>query len=269
LRLLGMEFVNVQQYNKTWKALREEYEKNGVVLLTNFLTPSAISKIVEQSLAAVKDKANNIHYSDNTHNPYLQPDDDTLLPTHPKRFQVKSSKSCITYDQIPEDSPIRQVYEWSGLIDIMKDLLNLPEIYLTADALGALNIHVYHEGDELGWHFDNGEFAVTLLLQEPIAGGLFQYVPNIRKKKINNSNEEYVDNFEEVSMILNNPASSSIINLDIQSGSLVLFRGKDSLHRVTKVIGKKERIIAVLSFETKPGVVLNEYTRMKFYGRAY
>lgn len=33
------------------------------------------------------------------------------------------------------------------------------------DPVGDLNIHVYNDGDELGWHMDRGEFAVTIHLQ--------------------------------------------------------------------------------------------------------
>ena len=54
---------------------------------------------------------------------------------------------------------------------------------------------------------------------------------------------------------------------DLQPGTLVIFCGRNSMHRVTPVQGSKSRILAVLSYEQKPDVFLNEYTRMKFYGR--
>lgn len=54
---------------------------------------------------------------------------------------------------------------------------------------------------------------------------------------------------------------------DLQPGTLVIFCGRNSMHRVTPVQGSKSRILAVLSYEQKPDVYLNEYTRLKFYGR--
>ena len=54
---------------------------------------------------------------------------------------------------------------------------------------------------------------------------------------------------------------------DMQPGTLVIFCGHNSMHRVTPVQGKTSRILAVLSYEQKANVHLNEYTRMKFYGR--
>jgi len=40
-----------------------------------------------------------------------------------------------------------------------------------ADPLSSINVHYAGEGQELNWHFDNSEFAITLLLQAPLAGG--------------------------------------------------------------------------------------------------
>ena len=54
---------------------------------------------------------------------------------------------------------------------------------------------------------------------------------------------------------------------DLQPGTLVIFCGQNSMHRVSPVEGKKFRILAVLSYEQKADVHLNEYTRMKFFGR--
>ena len=35
----------------------------------------------------------------------------------------------------------------------------------------------YSRGDEHGWHFDGADAVVTLMLQAPLAGGQFEYVP--------------------------------------------------------------------------------------------
>jgi hypothetical protein len=46
--------------------------------------------------------------------------------------------------------------------------------------LSSINVHYADEGQELGWHFDNSEFAITLLLQAPQSGGQFEYVRDLR-----------------------------------------------------------------------------------------
>ena len=37
------------------------------------------------------------------------------------------------------------------------------------------------EGHYFPWHFDGDEFTVSILIQEAEEGGLFEFVPDIRK----------------------------------------------------------------------------------------
>ena len=37
------------------------------------------------------------------------------------------------------------------------------------------------EGHYFPWHFDRNEFTVSILIQEAKEGGLFEFVPDIRK----------------------------------------------------------------------------------------
>ena len=52
--------------------------------------------------------------------------------------------------------------------------------------MAALNINVHGPGQELGWHFDRTDFAVTLSLQQCEQGGVFEYVPNLRSARDEN-----------------------------------------------------------------------------------
>jgi len=55
--------------------------------------------------------------------------------------------------------------------------------------------------------------------------------------------------------------------LDIEEGTLVLFRGRDALHRVTPTTGAQERMLAVLAYNTEPGIALSKEARLTFFGR--
>jgi predicted 2-oxoglutarate/Fe(II)-dependent dioxygenase YbiX len=50
-------------------------------------------------------------------------------------------------------------------------------------------------------------------------------------------------------------------------GALVLFRGRNALHRVTPVKGRITRMLVVLAYNSAPGVALSESARMTFFGR--
>ena len=87
--------------------------------------------------------------------------------------------------------------------------------------MSGINIHYANEGEELGWHFDNSSFAITLLLQAPKDGGVFQYVNNVR-----NINSDEM-NFDDVEAVLND--KTPVKTLHMKEGTLVLFRGLNSL----------------------------------------
>ena len=55
--------------------------------------------------------------------------------------------------------------------------------------------------------------------------------------------------------------------LTMNAGTLVLFRGIDSIHRVTPVEGNLTRILALLAYNSEPNISLSETSRMIFYGR--
>lgn len=54
----------------------------------------------------------------------------------------------------------------------------------------------------------------------------------------------------------------------MKPGTLNVFRGKNTAHRVTTVEGDRERMIAVFSYYEKPGVMFSDEERVGFYGRA-
>jgi predicted 2-oxoglutarate/Fe(II)-dependent dioxygenase YbiX len=55
--------------------------------------------------------------------------------------------------------------------------------------------------------------------------------------------------------------------LAMSAGDLVLFRGKDALHRVTPTQGNTTRMLVVLAYNAEANVALSESARMTFYGR--
>jgi predicted 2-oxoglutarate/Fe(II)-dependent dioxygenase YbiX len=55
--------------------------------------------------------------------------------------------------------------------------------------------------------------------------------------------------------------------LAMSAGDLVLFRGKDALHRVTPTQGDTTRMLVVLAYNAEANVALSESARMTFYGR--
>ena len=49
-----------------------------------------------------------------------------------------------------------------------------------ADPMAALTLNVMNEYQNHGWHYDESQITITLLIQKPEAGGVFECVPDLR-----------------------------------------------------------------------------------------
>ena len=252
--------------------LKQLLQINGVITLPSFILPDPHSNLLQEA----KQHQHLAYYTKSTHNVYLTPIDKSLPLNHPFNRQVISSKGCITTDQIPSTSILKSLYYNNQFQLFCADLVNVAKLYPYEDPLSEINIHYYQEGQELGWHFDNSSFAITLLLQGPINGGHFEYIPNLRTTTRNSSNkntikhtnhfdEDKVVEYDKVNQVLDGKLHGQI--LDIDPCTLVIFRGRESLHRVSPIYGNQSRILVVFAYNDQPGVSLSEEARMTFFGR--
>lgn len=232
-----------------------QLDKKGVLVLKDFLTLSARSAMVEEGI----NKQSEAFYTSSGHNVYLTQKDPSFADDHPRNRWVQSSKGCITDDQVALDSPLRTLYDSPQLRSFLAFVMGEERLYPYADSLSSINLHYASQGQELGWHFDNSSFAITLLIQSPKAGGQFEYVTKLRDSSKGDMN------YEGVEQVLNGHMQAS--KLAMSAGDLVLFRGRDSLHRVTPTQGDTTRMLAVLAYNAEADIALSESARMTFFGR--
>jgi hypothetical protein len=242
------------EYRTLVQSGRDQLRDHGVAQLAGFLTPAAVSEMIAESgrLAA------RAWASDQSHTVYFQPPDDSAGQDHPRALMQHSAKKAIAYDLIPSGAPIRRLYESDDLTAFIAAVLGKPVLYRSADPFDALGIAVFEDGDELGWHFDNSEFSVTVMYAESDAGGHFDYCPGLR--------DEHDENYPGVrKVLLGDPGA--VVRLPTSPGTLAVFRGQHALHRVTRVSGPRPRINSILTYGERPGMKLNRLTQELFYGR--
>jgi len=234
---------------------KKKLEENGALTISNFLTTKVLLGLVEEA----KSCKHLAFYTKSTHNVYLTPKNKDFGDNHIFNKQIISSKGCITTDQIPEKSPLKKIYKSDVFKNFIATLVGEKYLYEYEDPLSSINVHYASEGQELGWHFDNSSFAVTLLLQKPKGGGVFEYVKDVR------DSERGDFAFEKVERIVEGSLKPSV--LGIEPGTLVLFKGKNSMHRVTPTVGDLTRYLVVFAYNSKPGVSLSKSAQKTFYGR--
>ncbi|WFR71194.1 hypothetical protein P9209_18330 [Prescottella defluvii] len=233
---------------------RDELRRAGVCQLPGFVVRDAVDRLVAQTT----ELAPQAFRTDNTHTVYFEPTDDSVPAGHPRRAQQRSAKQTIACDQIPVDSPIRRLYASDDLTRFIAAVLGKDELHRSADPLDAVMIALFDDGDELGWHFDRSEFAVTVMYQDATEGGHFDYYPALR------SDED--ENYDGIERVLDGD-SDGVIRLASGPGTLAIFHGRCALHRVSPTVGPRPRINSVLTYGERPDMRLNELTQDLFYGR--
>ncbi len=234
---------------------REALRAVGACDLPGFLRPDAITAAVASALS-VRDRAYRTEQTHDIEFSGLAPE--SLASDDPRRTRVRSGKEGTALDDIPSDSPVRALYESEEMLAFIGAALEVDPIFRSEDPLGALNYMYYAPGDELGWHFDGADFVVTLLLQAPEAGGTFEFAPMLRAEDDRND--------DGVRALLDGDRGP-IRTMSGEPGTLALFRGHWSPHRVTPVEGSRIRVNAVLSYARAPGHRLGAETYRLFYGR--
>ena len=138
-------------------------------------------------------------------------------------------------------------------------VLDLKNLYPYNDTLSSINYNYYQKFQQLGWHFDNASFAITLMIQSSDSGGEFEYVSRGRDFNKNFIDKDYIKKILKREILPE--------KIDVDAGTLVLFYGRNYLHRVTPVGSKKPRILVTLNYNEEEGIKLSENARMTFFGR--
>ncbi len=175
---------------------------------------------------------------------------------HPLKRKGKRNLSQVASDLIPDYHKLSRLYHSPVLTDFLAAVLD-QTVYRNQDKYQSLNISLMNAGGCQQWHFDSGLMVTTLLLQAPESGGVFEYVPELR------SDES--ENYEQVQQVLDG-ASDRVKQLKLEAGTLSLFRGHYSMHRVTEVEGSRTRIQAILGFSTTPDLQGNLESSILHYG---
>jgi hypothetical protein len=226
----------------------------GCCELPGFLTPEATERMVKESetLAAQS------HHARGPITAYLEIPDRSLPEAHPRRSFGLSSLAAIGYDLFPAEHALRRLYAWDGLVRFLEASLGVPRLHRYADPMSALNVAVMKQGDELFWHFDQCDFVVSIALRDASEGGDFEYAPNLRSAAD--------ENYGAVKALLDG-SREHVKHVPMTPGTLLLFRGRNSIHRVTPIAGPVSRLVGLLAYDERPDVMGTDLLRMARYGR--
>ncbi|MGH8919650.1 MAG: HalD/BesD family halogenase [Actinomycetes bacterium] len=205
------------------------------------------------------DIAARAYYDVETVNVYNTAADPALPDGHPARGTMERGNAFVARDDIPDGFIIHRLYTSPLFQRFVADCFGLPRIHELADPLAGLCLNVVLPGRAHPWHFDTNEFTVSMLTQQPQAGGVFEYCPNIRSAR--------TENIDDVGAVLAGRSEHLVRRLSLGPGDLQLFTGRYSLHRVTAVQGGTARHSAIFAYSERPGVIGAVTRTRQLFGR--
>ena len=240
-----------------WRRLvddcRAELDRNGLFNLPNFVRREALAGAIDE-LTPVIDRGAFVHAR--ARNIYFRDRIEELPDTHPALTRFQTSNRTICADRMDGALAIG-LYEWPPFARFLAAAMDIPRLWTMDDPLARVNVMSYGDGEALNWHFDRSEYTTTLLLQAPESGGAFEYARDLR------SDDD--PNYDDVARLLQGREPTVV--MDLAPGTLNIFRGRNTAHRVSEVRGPTPRMIAVFSYYGRPGVTFTPEERRGFYGR--
>lgn len=230
-----------------------EYVSSGLCMLPGFVREEALAMLADEARGFM-DKA---YFCKSAHNAYLTENGGDSTADDVSHRMEETYVGSVAYDLIDEDAALKRLYNWDPLKDFIAAVLGKPVLHRFADMMGACSVNVFKDGGEHGWHFDESEFTVTLMLQPPEQGGAFEFVPKIRGLP---------DEKAIVAKVLDGERDG-VIELPFTAGTLLIFGGNQTIHRVTKVHGNRPRLVPVLCYAEEPGRTNSPEVRKLFWGR--
>ena len=223
--------------------------------IPNFILPDSL-KIMNSEL---EKKLDEVYMSKESINPYLYAKDDPSLPKdHPKRNFMNRYNGYLNSDCFPKNSEMKYLYETDELLKFVSSCLGVSPIYRWADPLACHAYNVMKPEGILPWHFDSCEFTLSIMIQKPDNGGIFEFCHNLR--------EPGNENFEEVKKVLNGDRSR-VKQLKLEPGDLQIFKGRFTMHRVTKIEGRKSRYMCIPAYVQDPWRVNTPEHSEAIYGK--
>ena len=231
------------RYRNTLSLIRAQLEQDGCAVIPGFLSSHGLSHL----LGEAQERRELAYFSANKKtNVYFSSDDPSLAEDHPRRTFLERTNGFITSDCYDESTASHSLYHWPALMDFIQDCLGKDKLYIYDDPVSNMIVNVLTPGSQFNWHFDTNEFTITMLLKSAASGGHFEYAPNLR-----NSEDEC---YEDVQAVLSGD-TRQVTRLSLAPGDLQLFLGRFSLHRVTKNTGPSDRLLLIMSFTEKPGMI--------------
>ena len=253
------------------ESAQRDLERTGCASFPSFLHTHALAS----ASADADQKSHEAYVTDAVHNAYQRPAlDARFSDDHVRNVRMQTRVASTAFDELDEDGVLKRLYRIPALVRFVSAVTGR-ELFPLADPVGAASINVFKPGWSHAWHFDESEFTTTLCLQQAESGGKFQFSPRLRDSDSDLASDAVaalINARSEYAVVgdtdaATEPPAHAVTTAAFDPGTLQIFAGRYSLHRVTSVEGRTARLVAVLCFATERGCTNSPSVQSMFWGR--
>ena len=243
-------------YTAAVDAARDALRSEGCAVIKDLVRADAVRRLNDE----IVERKGDTHFSVDIMNPYFHTTVNEEYPAdHPVNTFLERSSGFIPGDSWERGCATDVLFRAPEVARFLAECLEIPELHCYADPLAGLTANILDPGQLFTWHFDTNDFAVTVLVQEADEGGHFEYVPAIR------SAED--EGFDRIADVLAG-GRDGVRTLDLRPGDMQIFRGRHSLHQVSRVPAhSRPRHAAIFAYTEAPGVIGRVARTQQLFGR--
>lgn len=235
---------------------RLDLAQRGSATLDGFLSPLALAALIDEIEAIARHVPIRRHLG----TVYARTDlEAELADDDPRCVEQEWHAGHVTRDMIPPYSAAQRLYVAPGFKGLIAAIVGQQRVFEYADPLAGLVATVLPPGGRYPWHYDTNEYVVTIMIQAPESGGVFEYHRDLRTPGD--------ENLDGLGAALRGTSSRPPHTTAAAPGDLQVFLGRYSLHQVTEVGGSTARHVLVLSYADRPGVIGPVDRTRSVYGR--
>lgn len=242
-------------YQTLLRNAQRELQTRNCARLPDFVQPDALTEMQREAASL----APHATFTKKNLNPYFSTPPENTPADHPLRRFAPRRHGMIRGDRFSREGLIWAAFQNGDLRAFVAHCLGYSELHTYRDPYGCVNVNVQPAGCEFAWHFDHNDFTVSIGLKQPAQGGCFEYVPDIRTP----GHEHY----DAVQRVLDGDRED-VRTLVLRPGDLQLFKGGNTLHRVTAPIGE-DRHSLLLSYVTDPSRIATHEYAQRVWGEAH
>eukprot|EP00298_Acanthocystis_sp_HF-20_P006238 c16157_g1_i1.p1 GENE.c16157_g1_i1~~c16157_g1_i1.p1 ORF type:complete len:286 (-),score=114.66 c16157_g1_i1:50-907(-) len=249
-------------FNRIVHGCRTILRTHGVLTLDSFVTDVCVIRMAREAQA----KATTAWTFKTGHTPFSRAYVPTLPQNHIRNKFLETKMSRIGCDELPQNGLIRLVYEYEPFVEFIRAVTEQETLYKISDPFAAVTVDVLKNGQSQSWRYENNpynRYKVMLMIQKPTEGGIFQYsTPLHIDSPLVEQHTEKVINEEK-----KEEEGGTIRQLRFEPGMLCIIDTHRCLHRITTVVGEKDRLVTEYAFSNNKGTKCSREKLLELFGR--